>query len=32
MLMRYGVTAKINHGSTLGVFGSNVTVVIGLNR
>ena len=32
MLMRYGVTAKVNHGSTLGVFGLNVTVAIGLNR
>ena len=24
MLMRYGVTAKVNHGGTLGVFGLNV--------
>lgn len=31
MLLRYGVTAKVNHGSTLGVFGLNVTVAIGLN-
>ena len=32
MLMRYGVTANVNHGSRLGVFGLNVTVAIGLNR